>query len=261
MKAHIGKFRDTSGKPKGLCYVPTALSFFLVEGFAFFFLSLKSPFEAAQLWPLAFGALWAVILTGAMALLPGKAGKIGYGVLYFGAVIYAGFQTGYYILFSQMMWLSDFRYASEGADYADVLLTYPVGWWLGLLGLIALGIAILRFTPKWENRRKGRIVALVLVMGAAFWAWKLPERVFAQDADIRYAGSDYGRSQSAEAAYENMFNAHRLYQVCGLYQTFVKDVAENVLYPLTPSYAKAQEAGREEIGNWFAEKGSRKVMP
>ncbi len=255
MGVQSGKFLAKPGKKQVSPYALAALSFFAVEGFAFFFLSLKSPFAPAQLWPLAFGALWAVILTGAMALLPGRVRKIAFGVIYFGAVVYAGFQTGYYILFSQMMWLSDFRYASEGADYADVLLTYPLGWWLGLLGLIALGIAILRCTPKWENRWKGRIVALVLVMGAAFWAWKLPERVFAQDADIRYAGSDYGRSQSAEAAYENMFNAHRLYQVCGLYQTFVKDVAENVLYPLTPAYAKTQEAERQEIDAWFSEKG------
>ena len=57
-----------------------------------------------------------------------------------------------------------------------------------------------------------------------------------QDGDIRYASSDYGRVQSAEAAYDNMFNAHRLYQVCGLYQTLEKDIYKNGIYPLTPSY-------------------------
>lgn len=255
MGARSGKFLAEPGKKRVSPYLLTALLFLGVEGFAFFFLSWKRPFTGNQLWPLAFGGLWAVILSSAVVLLPGKAGKIGFGVLYFGAVVYAGFQTGYYYLFSQMMWLSDFRYAAEGADYADVLLTYPVGWWLGLLVLIALGVLLLRFTPKWESRWQGRAAALVLMLLAAFGAWRLPERVFLQDEDIRYAETDYGRSQSTEAAYENMFNAHRLYQVCGLYQTFAKDLAENVLYPLTPSYAEAREAGRQEIDAWFAEKG------
>ena len=256
MRVRFGKFQENPGKKRISPYFPVAFSFFAVEGFAFFFLSLKTPFEMAQLWPLAFGGLWAVILTGVLAILPGRAGKIGYCLAYFASVVYAGFQTGYYILFSQMMWLSDFRYAGEGADYADVLLAYPVGWWLGLLGLIALGVAILRFIPKWEIPKRGRGVALMLAVLAAVGAVKLPNAVFLQDEDIRYAGSDYGRAQSAEAAYENMFNAHRLYQVCGLYQTFAKDVGEHLLYPLTPAYASAQEEGRQEIGNWFAEKGT-----
>ncbi len=59
----------------------------------------------------------------------------------------------------------------------------------------------------------------------------LPQAVFVQDGDIRYASSDYGRVQSAEAAYDNMFNAHRLYQVCGLYQTLEKDIYKNGIYP------------------------------
>ena len=73
-----------------------------------------------------------------------------------------------------------------------------------------------------------------------------------QDGNIRYASSDYGRVQSAEAAYDNMFNAHRLYQVCGLYQTLEKDIYKNGIYPLTPSYAAAQKAGKAEINAYFA---------
>lgn len=74
-------------------------------------------FRLAQLWPLAFGALWAAILSGFVRLFPAKAGRVVYGILYFVAAIYAAVQTGYFYLFSEMMWLSDFRYASEGSDY------------------------------------------------------------------------------------------------------------------------------------------------
>ena len=49
-----------------------------------------------------------------------------------------------------------------------------------------------------------------------------------------------------------MFNAHRLYQVCGLYQTLEKDIYKNGIYPLTPSYAAAQKAGKAEINAYFA---------
>ena len=100
--------------------VPLALlpvSFFTVELFAFFFLSLKpKDFSAEQLWPLAFGAVWAVILSSIVWILPARAGRIVYGALYGIITVYAIAQTGYYVLFGEMMWLSDFRYASEGAD-------------------------------------------------------------------------------------------------------------------------------------------------
>jgi hypothetical protein len=75
----------------------------------------------------------------------------------------------------------------------------------------------------------------------------MPQLVFLADSDIRYAVSDYGRMQSAEAAYENMFNPHRLYQVCGVYQTAVKDLYNNVIYPVTPGYALAQKEAEAEI--------------
>jgi len=251
MSKHAGKYQSRKKKQeKGLPYLLIVLSFFLVEVFSFFFLSLTDDFSAAQLWPLAFGGLWAVILGGLLRLLPCKAARIGYGVSYLLALIYAGFQTGYYILFSQMMWLSDFRYASEGADYADVLLTYPLGWWLGLAGLIGLGILMVWKFPSWKAGWKNTAAAF-LAAAAAVGAWFLPEAVFVNDSSIQYAGSDYGRAQSAEAAYVNMFNTHRLYQVCGLYQTACKDVYKNAIYPLTPSHAQAQAEAKQEIAAYF----------
>ncbi len=246
------KVTESPEKGKGAVpYVLVVLSFFLVEVLAAFFLSLTGEYTPAQLWPLAFGALWAVILGGGLRVLPCKAARVGYGIGYFLAVIYAGVQTGYYLLFSQMMWLSDFRYASEGADYADVILAYPAGWFLGSAGLLALGGILLWKFPKWQGSWKN-VLAAVLAVAAAVGAWFLPEAVFVNDKTIQYAGSDYGRAKSAEAAYTNMFNAHRLYQVCGLYQTACKDVYKNAIYPLTPSHALAQAEAKEEIDAYFA---------
>ena len=246
----------TSGKPKTqrrvhFLFVP--LSFFLVEVFTFFFLSLNTKeFRLAQLWPLAFGILWAAILSGFVRLFPAKAGRVVYGILYFAAAIYAAVETGYFYLFSEMMWLSDFRYASEGSDYFSVLLSYPIGWWLGLAALTVQGVVILVKFPRWKQKWSTGIVAAAVAIAASVGAACLPQAVFLQDGDIRYASSDYGRVQSAEAAYNNMFNAHRLYQVCGLYQTLEKDIYKNGIYPLTPSCAAAQKAGKAEINAYFA---------
>ena len=71
-------------------------SFFLIECFSFAVLStlgddsvwevLRQNGLAAQdvgslnLWPLAFGIVWATLLTGIVRLIPGIAGRIAYGV-------------------------------------------------------------------------------------------------------------------------------------------------------------------------------------
>lgn len=252
MGRYNGKFSKTQeNEKKGLPFLLTFLSFLLIEVFGLFFLSLTGKFSWTQLWPLLFGLLWTIMLSCILRLLPCRAARVGYGILYFLSLIYAAVQTGYYILFSEMMWLSDFRYASEGTDYADVLLSYPIGWWLSIAGLALLGILIIRKFPSWKNTWQKNLLCSLLVLTAAMGSSALPELVFEKDDEIKYAGSDYGRSQSAEAAYENMFNAHRLYQICGLYQTLAKDVYTHFLYPLTPGYAVADAEAESAIDSYF----------
>ena len=260
-----GKFlRKHRLLPKQLPRVVLPLSFFLIEVLAFCFLSApegqrvlslsswtSGKLGADALWPLAFGLLWAVMLTSLLRLLPRKAARIGYGICYFLFLIYALIQTGYFLLFREMIWISDFRYASEGANYLDVLLEYPLSWWISIPVFFALGIVILLRFPAIPTGRKSRIVPSLCAVAAIAAAFFLPQAVFLSDSSIRYAGSDYGRMQSAEAAYENMFSAHRLYQVCGIYQTGVKDLYTNYIYPLSPGYAQAQEKAAENIDAYF----------
>ena len=227
------------------------VSFFLIELFAYQFLKT----ESMAAWPLAFGALWAVILSGIVRALPELPGRIFYGVSYFAILVYAGFQTGYHHLFNAMMWISEFRYASEGSDYASVLLKYPLSWYLWILGLIGLGVLLLVKFPKRVKQWQRTAIAALLAAIAAVSAWVLPEAVFEHDRTIRYAGSDYGRAQSAEAAYDNMFNAHRLYQVCGAYQMACKDIYANYIFPLSPGYARQQAQSVAQIDEYFAQRG------
>lgn len=251
-----GKYlKNREGEKRALPFFLIPLSFFCVESFCFFFLAWGGEdFSANQLWPLAFGAVWAVILGSVIHILPRKGARIVYGILYYLGAVYAVVQTGYYVMFSQMMWLSDFRYASEGADYADVLLSYPGHWWLGVAVMLLAGGIVLFFFPRWKETALARAAAGGIAVLGAVAAFFLPQAVFQNDRTIQYAVSDYGRSQSAEAAYTNMFNTHRLYQVCGMYQTLVKDIYHNAVYPLTPAYQNAREEGVERIEAAFAKK-------
>lgn len=243
--------QERKQKEKGkIPFLLIPVSFALVEVFAFAFLE-DTAAEVINWWPLAFGGLWALILTALLRLLPEKLSRIGYGIVYFVSVAYATVQTGYYLLFREMMWISDFRYASEGSDYFDVLLKYPIGWYVSILALFALGgLMVWKFPRRkieWLPKVAAAIVAAAAIAGAVF----LPEAVFVHDSQIQYAVSDYGRAQSARAAYENMFNTHRLYQVCGIFQTGFKDIYKNYIYPITPGYAMARAEAEEEINSYF----------
>ena len=227
---------------------------FLIEFFAFLYLREGSAMNGGVWWPLAFGGLWSAILGGVLRLVPRKIGRVLFAAVYLCAVVYSVGQTGYYLLFSEMMWLSEFRYASEGADYLDVLTNYPLSWFLWVIGLVVLGILLVWRYPKYKGNWIPRISAAILVTAAVVGALRLPQAVFQNDEDIRYAGSDYGRMQSAEAAYENMFNPYRLYRVCGIYQTLAKDLYANGIYPFTPGYMEAQEQSEQIIETYFSEK-------
>ena len=254
MSAATGKYEKKQIKSQVCCpYLLVPLAFFLIEVFAYFWL------QPGEIWPLRFGTLWAVILGCLLRLLPQKGSRIGFGILYGFFLVYTVGQTGYYHLFSEMMWLSEFRYASEGSDYFDILLHYPVGWFLWILGLLAFGIIIVWKYPQFRHPVMPRMAAGVLAVIAAVCMQDLPEQIFEDDGNIRYAKSDYGRMQSAEAAYENMFNAHRLYEICGVYQTVVKDIYTNAIYPITPSYAAMQEEAEETIGDYFEEEAGEEA--
>lgn len=256
-----GKYEEKSAPRSekwGLPFLLIPVSFFAVEAFSFFFLEDLTA-ETVNWWPLAFGALWAVLLTGLFRLLPEKASRIGYGIVYFLSAAYAAVQTGYYLLFNEMMWISDFRYASEGSDYFDVLLKYPIGWYLSIAGLLALGVLLVWKFPRRKPQKTGLILAGVAAAAAIVGAVLMPKVVFLHDSQIQFARSDYGRAQSARAAYENMFNTHRLYQVCGIFQTAVKDIYTNYIYPITPGYAIARAEAEAEIDSYFASRGDVKT--
>ena len=260
MATLAGKYENkTKQKTKtGLPFWMIPLSFFLIEIFAFLYLQPADGFVSRDLWPLAFGAFWAVILGGILRIVPRKPGRVLYAMTYGISIVYSVGQTGYYQLFSEMMWFSEFRYASEGFDYLDVLLSYPPAWFVWVAGLLATGILLTGKYPVYQGVLLPRLASAALIAAGVLGLCGLPELVFEHDSNIRYARSDYGRMQSAEAAYENMFNPHRLYQVCGVYQTMAKDFYANNIQPLTPAYARAREEAQIRIETYFAETAPEK---
>lgn len=227
------------------------VAFCLIEIFSYWFLAA----ENQKPWPLAFGLLWSGILTGICRVLPRKAGRVFFGISYFFFAVYAVVQTGYYILFREMMWISDFRYASEGSEFFNVLLQYPIGWWVSLVLLFALGVVLIWKFPVRKFGWQANVIAGAVTVAAILGAVFLPEATFQNDSQIQYAVSDYGRAQSEEAAYKNMFNTHRLYQICGVFQTAVKDCYRDFIEPILPGYAAQQAQARQEIDGYFAAQG------
>ena len=247
-RVHAGTATEKRGFP--FLWVP--ISFFLIDLFAFFYLTdFSDGFAAGQLWPLAFGGLWAVMLSAFLRIFPRGAARVLYGVLYFAGLLYAGFEMGYYFIFDNMMWITDLRHVGEGADYIGVIFGFPVVWWLLVAGMLALGIVILAKFPRWKWKLGPAAGCALLTAASVAGAWFLPQAVFLADSNIKFAGSDYGRSQSAEAAYTNMFNTRRLYEVCGLRQTAAKDIYANLIFPMTPGYAAERAAGIAEIDAYF----------
>lgn len=252
MSRYPGKYSAHPDKaPRGVPFALVLVSFLLIEVFGLCFLM---PEGERLRYPILFGLFWSGAFSGVVFLLPRVAARILYGIGYLLSAVYAGFQTGYYLLFSEMMWLSDFRYAAEGADYADVLFTYPLSWWLGLAGLILQGVLILWKFPVWKRSGIKVTLSLLVILASAFGMEALPDLIFEDDEKIKYAGSDYGRSQSAQAVFENMFNTHRLYRLCGLHHTLAKDIYKNAIYPLTPSHARKQERAEQTISDYFAQR-------
>ena len=197
---NAGKYLRKEEKTTGGFHLPyflIPLGFVLFEAFAY---GTLLGYDQQNLWPLAFGLLWGALLGGLIRLLPGIWARIAFGISYFLYAIYAVVQTGYYMIFKEMLWLSDFRYASEGSDYFEVILTFPFAWWLSFAGLLILGAVIVWKFPVWKTGKRNAAIAAGIAAAAIAGTVFLPEAVFIHDKQIQYARGDYGRAQAAEAA-------------------------------------------------------------
>ena len=243
----------TVRKEKTLGVLKNLAPFFAIAGLyflaeLFLFLILK-PEESSPLW---FGAAWALLLASVAFVLPKTAGRIYFGITYFFYALWAIAQAGYYQVFGKMMWFSTIAYAGEGADYlGDVLAGFSAFWWVGAVVLLGLGVfAVIKFRGnqfRWINAVAHLLFAGIMTVSLCI----LPELAFLRDNDVWGTRSEYGQSSSYRAAYTTMYDAKRVYDVCGLYQLSLRDLWKNELYPLTPQYRNEQQELRGEIDAYF----------
>jgi phosphoglycerol transferase MdoB-like AlkP superfamily enzyme len=204
---------------------------------------------------LNFGLCWSMILAVICLLLPSLAGRIFFGVTYYAILLWTLSQAAYNSVFSRMMWLTDIAYAGEGAGYiGDLLATFPRFLWIGGTFLVGVGAAVIWKFPKKQGIlwRVGYIgFAIAGVVGLCL----LPESVFVRDNDVWGTRSEYAQSSSWRATYNTMYDAKKVYNICGIYHLTARDIWINTIYPLTPAYQKALDKQKDELDAYFASRG------
>ena len=222
------------------------LSYCCVEWYAS--LWLEPEYTTAHM----FGFLWAVALTGVSLALPRWTGKVVYGLSFYFFAIFAAVQSGYYAVFGRMMWLGDLRYAGEGGAFMnDVLRGFSTQWWIATVALMVLGCIGCFLVPRGGRPGRLRAACLMAALAAAVGLFAYPQAMFRADANGWGYQSEYRRAMSREGAYTALYDAHKLYEVCGIYQTTVKDLWEHSLYPKTPMYRRQVEHRAAELEEWF----------
>lgn len=226
-----------------------ATPFFLIELFGSLLLSPPDHIV------FAFGAVWALLLASLLLLLPRKAGRIVFGIVYF---ILAGWtiaQCGYFLVFGKLMFVSTIFFAGEGAGYlGGILADFPAVFWISLVALLLTGILLIWFFPKKQPKLTFRLRYLAVTAISVISLCLLPEVVFQRDNDVWGTHSDYGQSSSLRAAYNVMFDAKKVYDFFGIYHLLMRDLWVNQLYPLTPGYLSAQKEDIAEIDAYFAQR-------
>ena len=228
-------------------------AFYFVELLAFL---LLRPDAASGL---AFGALWAVLLTGIILCFPRKIGRLVFGLVYYFILLWTLAQAGYYQVFDKMMWFSTIGYAGEGATFIkDVLYYFPFLWWLSLILMLGLGGGIIWFFPTPAKNILLRLPYLVCSVACVIGLCFLPEAVFQKDNDIWGTHSEYAQSSSYRATYNTMYDTKKVYDITGIYQLTMRDIWVNELYPLTPAYRKVINQQKHTVDAYFAERGQHK---
>ena len=208
------------------------------------------------IYPLAFSVVWAVLLTAVVLLFPRRGGKIVFGVLYFVLMAYAIAQAGYYQIFGKMMWLTDIRYASEGAEFANSVFDFlSKGFYISIVLMIAIGVVGVKLVPPTRRRWYHRVTCAAIIVAACACLYVLPGQVFRADEDLWGAKDEYRRALSLEGTYDIMYDARKVYRICGLYQYTMRDVYKHFIVPHTPAYAAELEQNRETIDAYFDARG------
>ncbi len=225
-------------------------AFYAVELFAY---SMLQPGDRLGL---RFGIMWALLLAGLIYAIPKKIGRIVFGIVYFVIALWTLAQVGYFRVFNKLMWFSSIFFADEGATFlGDVISSFGANWWIGGAVLIGIGVAVIIFYPK-SPKKLWKLGLLAPVVYSIICLCILPQEIFIRDEGVWGVRSEYEQVSSQTAVYETMYDAKKLYNLCGIYHTTWRDLWVNCLYPLTPAYQTELKSQRSRIDTYFEARGT-----
>lgn len=208
------------------------------------------------IYPLLFSAVWAVLLTAVVLLFPPRGGRVVYGLIYYVMMVYAVAQAGYYQIFGKMMWLTDIRYAGEGAEFAGSVFAFLTrGFYISIGMMLVIGAVGIALIPPGRRRWPHRAACAAVIAAACGGLAVLPGWVFQADGDLWGAQDEYRRALSLEGTYDVMYDARKVYRICGLYQYTMRDIYKHLIVPHTPAYAEELERNRETVDAYFDARG------
>lgn len=245
----LSRFRELTKKPVSAFFLRLALiggAYFLIEAFG----SLLLMPDNLSGW--SFGFCWSMLLGSICLLLPRKGARIFFGITYMAMALWTIAQVGYDQVFEKMMWFSTILLAGEGATFlGDVILAFPFLWWIGSLLLIGLGVLILHRFPRTFPSAKRRLPYLATAAAMVASLVCLPELVFLHDNTVWGANTEYAQSSSYRAAYNTMYDARKVYDVCGIYQMTFRDIWKHEIYPHTDAYLRARADQSAQVDHYF----------
>lgn len=234
-----------------LSFLMLTAVFYAIELYAF---GLLQPGDTLGLW---FGLMWSLLLGSLVFALPRRISRIVFGIVYFLLALWTIAQVGYYRVFGKLMWFSTVFFADEGAAFfGDVLSSFSTGWWVFSPLLLILGAAVLIFYPK-TPKKLWKLTLLVPITAAIITVSFLPQSIYGRDEGVWGTQSEYEQVSSSKAAYDTMYDAKRVYNMCGIYHLTWRDLWVNCLYPLTPAYQTELQEQHTRIDSFFNARSSQ----
>lgn len=172
--------------------------------------------------PTIFTLLWVLILWEILYIIPSrKLRRIVYGILYFATAIFAIIQYGAYQILGDFLFLSDFRFAGEGAEYAEYIVDIITpSFFIQILFFLVVGIIGIIFIPAHKKlNKKFQIILFISVFFELGMILTLPF-FYSDESEIGF--------NSPATEYSNFSNADYDMELCGLYQYFARDCFLNI---------------------------------
>lgn len=178
-------------------------------------------YHILELAPNLFTVLWAIVLVSVLTWIPSRfIGRIVYGIVYYAYMIYTIVQYGAYLTIGSFLYVSDFIYAGEGADYADWVMGFITpSFALQVVLLVLIGVIGIAVLPKQHTTVKGTLIRLVVIVLAASSMTQVP-RLYGELGDT----VQWDDFSNPAFEYERFANANFDMQLTGMYQYLARDV-------------------------------------